>query len=403
MGNARLSADFFVARFGFTRVAYRGLETGSRSLVTHVVRQGRITFALTSSLNPAGDELLGSDIGSHVARHGDGVKDIAFSVTDARAVFEYAVARGARAVAPPQVLEDGAGTVITATVQTYGETTHTFVQRDAYSGAFLPGALKSPSALAPARARRPPSIEARNPLTPPPSPPPFAPAGYRAADPTPDAFAAFTPPIGLDFVDHIVGNVPEGDMEPTVLCYEKMLSFHRFWSVDDTQMHTEFSALKSIVVADHTERVKMPINEPAKGKRKSQIQEYCDYYAGAGVQHIALNTRDIISAITHLRARGVGFLRVPDAYYDSLEARLASAGCKVKEDLATIRKLNILLDMDDKGYLLQLFTQCVQDRPTVFLEVIQREGCSGFGAGNFKSLFEAIEREQNERGNLTSS
>jgi len=204
-------------------------------------------------------------------------------------------------------------------------------------------------------------------------------------------------------VDHIVGNVPEGDMEPTVQWYEKMLSFHRFWSVDDTQMHTEFSALKSIVVADHTERVKMPINEPAKGKRKSQIQEYCDYYAGAGVQHIALNTRDIISAITHLRARGVGFLRVPDAYYDSLEARLASAGCKVKEDLATIRKLNILLDMDDKGYLLQLFTQCVQDRPTVFLEVIQREGCSGFGAGNFKSLFEAIEREQNERGNLTSS
>jgi 4-hydroxyphenylpyruvate dioxygenase len=365
VGNARLSADFFVSRFGFSRVAYRGLETGSRDLVTHVLRQGRITFAFTSALNPGGDALLGSDVGAHVARHGDGVKDIAFTVTDARAVFEYAVARGATPVAPPRTLEDGAGAVVTATVQTYGDTTHTFVQRDAYTGAFLPG--------------------------------------FRAADPTPDAFAAFTPPIGLDFVDHIVGNVPEGDMEPTVQWYEKMLSFHRFWSVDDSQMHTEFSALKSIVVADHTEVVKMPINEPAKGKRKSQIQEYCDYYAGAGVQHIALNTRDIISAITHLRARGVSFLRVPDTYYDALDTRLASAGVKVKEDLATLRKLNILLDMDDKGYLLQLFTQCIQDRPTVFLEVIQREGCSGFGAGNFKSLFEAIEREQNERGNLTAT
>ena len=222
----------------------------------------------------------------------------------------------------------------------------------------------------------------------PPPPPPYRTPGYRAADAAADAFASFTPPIGLDFVDHIVGNVPEGDMEPTVQWYEKMLSFHRFWSVDDSQMHTEFSALRSIVVADHGEAVKMPINEPAAGKRKSQIQEYCDYYAGAGVQHIALNTRDIISAITHLRARGVVFLRVPDTYYEALEARLASAGVKVKEDLATLRRLNILLDMDDKGYLLQLFTQCIQDRPTVFLEVIQREGCSGFGAGNFKSLFE---------------
>jgi 4-hydroxyphenylpyruvate dioxygenase len=177
-------------------------------------------------------------------------------------------------------------------------------------------------------------------------------------------------------------------MEPTVQWYERALSFHRFWSVDDTQMHTEFSALKSIVIADHHEVVKMPINEPAVGKRKSQIQEYCDYYAGAGVQHIAINTRDIMSAITHLRARGVNFLRVPDSYYDALEVRLKAAPFQVKEDLAKLRQLNILVDMDEKGYLLQLFTSCIQDRPTVFLEIIQREGCSGFGAGNFKSLFE---------------
>ncbi|TEB18951.1 4-hydroxyphenylpyruvate dioxygenase [Perkinsus sp. BL_2016] len=194
--------------------------------------------------------------------------------------------------------------------------------------------------------------------------------------------------------------MPDLGMEPSVQFYEKVMQFHRFWSVDDKQMSTEHSALRSIVVADHTEQVKMPINEPAPGKRKSQIQEYCDFYGGAGVQHIALNTKDIISAITNLRARGMTFLRVPDTYYAALRDRLKSTGIEVKEDLDTIQRLNILVDFDEKGYLLQLFTSPIQDRPTMFLEVIQRAGCSGFGAGNFKSLFEAIEREQAERGNL---
>ena len=324
----RLTADWFVARFGFRRIAYRGLETGSRALVSHVVRQGRVTFVLTSALNPAPTELLGQDIGAHLVKHGDGVKDIAFSVSDARALYAYAVERGAKAIAAPAELTDAQGTVVCATVQTYGDTTHTFVQRvgaggeagsaagggggsgAAYAGAFLPG--------------------------------------FKAVD-LEDPLEKVTPPVGLDFIDHIVGNVPDGDMEPTVQWYEKMLSFHRFWSVDDTQMNTEFSALRSIVVADHTEVVKMPINEPATAKRKSQIQEYCDYYAGAGVQHIAINTRDIVAAITHLRARGVSFLRVPDTYYTALEARLAKAPFSVKEDLATLKRLNILLDMDDKG------------------------------------------------------
>ena len=235
VGNAKLSADWYVSRMGFKRLAYRGLETGSRVLVSHVVRQGSVTFVFTSALNPESAELLGSDVGSHLVRHGDGVKDIAFSVSDARAVFEYAVERGAKVVVPIAELSDEGGRVVMGTVQTYGDTTHTFVQRLAgYTGAFLPG--------------------------------------FKGTTGAPDAFESFTPPIGLDFIDHIVGNVPEHDMEPTVQWYEKMLSWHRFWSVDDKQMHTEYSALRSIVIADHDERVKMPINEPAPGKRKSQIQ-----------------------------------------------------------------------------------------------------------------------------------
>ena len=363
----RLTADWFVARFGFRRVAYRGLETGSRELVSHVVRQGRVTFVFTTALTPAGAQLLGQDVGAHLLAHGDGVKDVAFTVSDARAVYAYAVERGARSIAAPAELTDAEGTVVTATVQTYGDTTHTFVQRSgggggaapAYAGAFLPG--------------------------------------FRAVT-VEDPLETVTPPVGLDFIDHIVGNVADGDMEPTVSWYEKMLAFHRFWSVDDKEMNTEFSALRSVVVADFTEVVKMPINEPAVAKRKSQIQEYCDYYAGAGVQHIAINTRNILVAIERLRARGVVFLRVPATYYDDLERRLAGAPFAVKEDLAELKRLNILLDMDEKGYLLQLFTQCIQDRPTVFLEVIQREGCSGFGAGNFKSLFEVRSEGAGGRG-----
>jgi 4-hydroxyphenylpyruvate dioxygenase len=357
------AASFYVARLGFTSVAYRGLETGSRDVVSHVVRQGSVVFVFSSALTPAGATLLGGDMGAHLTAHGDAVKDVAFAVADARALYDAAMKRGATSVSAPAETSDEHGSVVLATVKTYGETVHTFVQRSpGYAGAFLPG--------------------------------------YRAVT-TVDPLSAITPPIGLDFIDHVVGNMPDAGMEPSVQWYETILQFHRFWSVDDKQIHTEFSALRSIVVADYDEVVKMPINEPAVGKRKSQIQEYVDYYGGSGVQHIALNTRDIIGAITHLRARGVQFLRVPDTYYTALRERLAAAPITVKEDLDVLQKLNILVDFDDQGYLLQLFTANMQDRPTLFLEVIQREGCSGFGAGNFKSLFESIEREQALRGNLT--
>jgi 4-hydroxyphenylpyruvate dioxygenase len=358
------TASFYTTRLGFTPFAYRGLETGSRSVVSHVVRQNRIFFVFSSALNPTPTELLGDEMGSHLARHGDGVKDVAFTVQDCRAIYASAVSRGAKSISEPQELTDENGTVVMATVQTYGHTVHTFVERKNYTGPFLPG--------------------------------------YRAVTST-DPLLNVTPPIGLDFVDHVVGNMPDKGMEPTVQWYEKILQFHRFWTVDDKQIHTEYSSLRSIVVADYDEVVKMPINEPADGKRKSQIQEYVEYYSGAGVQHIALCTRDIITAITHLRARGVDFLRVPDTYYEALRVRLSAAPIKVREDLDVLQRLNILVDLDDKGYLLQLFTAPTQDRPTLFLEVIQREGCSGFGAGNFKSLFEAIERAQAERGNLTET
>jgi 4-hydroxyphenylpyruvate dioxygenase len=362
-GNAKIAASFYVTRMGFTHVAYCGLETGSRSICSHVVQQGRIRFVLSSPLSPTSSE-KGSDMNQHLSLHGDGVKDVAFSVSDCRAIYDSAIKRGAQSVSEPKEISDDFGTVILATIKTYGDTVHTFVQNKDYTGPFLPGYRATPN------------------------------GGLS------DPMLTITPPVGLDFIDHVVGNMPDLGMEPSVQFYEKVMQFHRFWSVDDKQMSTEHSALRSIVVADHTEQVKMPINEPAPGKRKSQIQEYCDFYGGAGVQHIALNTKDIISAITHLRARGMTFLRVPDTYYTALRDRLKSTGIEVKEDLDTIQKLNILVDFDEKGYLLQLFTSPIQDRPTMFLEVIQRAGCSGFGAGNFKSLFEAIEREQAERGNL---
>jgi 4-hydroxyphenylpyruvate dioxygenase len=248
-----------------------------------------------------------------------------------------------------------------ATVQTYGDTTHTFVERKNYKGSFLPG---------------------------------FAPVTDE------DPFEKISEPVGLNFIDHCVGNQPLDEMEPVSQWYENHLDFHRFWSVDDSIIHTEYSSLKSIVVTDFDEVVKMPINEPALGRKKSQIQEYVDYYGGSGVQHIALNTSDIITAVTNLRKRGAKFLTIPNSYYKNLRLRLASAPIKVSEDLDVLEKLHILVDFDDQGYLLQLFTKPVEDRPTLFLEVIQRHNNQGFGAGNFKSLFEAIERDQAERGNL---
>ena len=301
------------------------------------------------------------EFAAHQEKHGDGVYDVAFEVDDARRIYENAVAKGAKSVKEPEELKDENGSVIVATVRTYGDTVHTFVQRVDYTGPFLPGFKKSPF---------------------------YEPFNDMCDSPV------------FEKIDHVVGNQPDLEMEPSVEWYEKMLDFHRYWSVDDSMIHTEYSSLRSVVIADFDENIKMPINEPAPGKRKSQIQVYVDYYGGAGVQHIAMKTDDIIHAIEVMRKRGVDFLKVPKTYYDNLRKSLAKSPVEVLEDLDVIEKLNILIDYDDKGYLLQLFTKPVEDRPTLFFEVIQRRNHNGFGAGNFKSLFEAIELDQAARGNL---
>jgi len=360
VGNALQAATWYVARCGFKQVAYKGLETGSREIVSHVVRQGDIIFEFTSALNPSGE--VAKKFSSELGRHGDAVKDVAFKVDDCRAIYNAAIERGAKSVMEPTETSDKDGSVVMATIETYGDVLHTFVERKNYNGCFLPG--------------------------------------YRAVTEEDPLFKLAGDPK-LSFIDHVVGNQPDLEMIPIVEWYEKVLGFHRFWSVDDKMIHTEYSSLRSIVVTDAEEKVKMPINEPAKGKRKSQIQEYVDYYGGAGVQHIALRSFDIIDSVTQLKARGLKFLQAPKSYYKSLKEKLALAPIKVTEDLDMLEKLNILIDYDDKGYLLQIFTKNVEDRPTLFLEVIQRHNHHGFGAGNFKSLFEAIEADQNDRGNLT--
>jgi 4-hydroxyphenylpyruvate dioxygenase len=360
VGNAKQAASYYNARFGFQYAAYKGLETGDRKVATHVIKKDKIFLAFCSSYGPYEDK--DNEVGHHVLKHGDGVKDIAFTVEDAKGTFEIAVKRGAKAVREPTTLKDEHGTVIISSVQTYGDTIHTFVQRDQYKGTFLPGYKD-----------------------------------HYLHDPLDDIL----PDTKLLHIDHVVGNQPDHEMVPTADWYEKILDFHRFWSVDDSIMHTDYSALNSIVVTDFDEAIKMPINEPAKGKKKSQIQEYVDYYAGAGAQHIALRTDDILSSIAALRKRGVEFLSVPKSYYDNFRKALPHLNIKVAEDIDTIEKLNILIDYDDKGYLLQLFTKPVEDRPTLFFEIIQRRNHHGFGAGNFKSLFQAIEDEQAKRGNLT--
>ncbi|KAG0078085.1 hypothetical protein BGZ90_005980 [Linnemannia elongata] len=338
VGNAKQAASFYTTRFGFKEIAYSGLETGSRDICSHVVQQDTITFVFKSPLNP--NNKVFSD---HLAVHGDGVKDVAFTVDDVHSIYTRAVEKGARSIQAPYELKDEHGSVWLATIATYGDTEHTFVQRNGYKGLFMPGFTLP-----------------------------------RNKDPLEELL----PVVGLNYIDHC-----------------QQLGFHRFWSVDDSQIHTEYSALRSIVMADPSEKVKMPINEPAAGKKKSQITEYCEYYGGAGVQHIALNTKNVIQAVTNLRARGMEFLSVPTSYYENLRLRLAHSSTKVQEDLDVIQKLDILVDFDEGGYLLQIFTKPVQDRPTVFIEIIQRRGFEGFGAGNFKALFEAIEREQELRGN----
>ncbi|KAJ3411609.1 hypothetical protein HDV05_001978 [Chytridiales sp. JEL 0842] len=355
VGNAKQAASYYVTRFGFTPLGYKGLETNSRQVVSHAVRQGSITFVFQSGLNPNTTEY-----DDFLSKHGDAVKDVAFTVDDCRGIWQKAVSRGARAVREPKEYTDENGTVIMGTVGTYGDVEHTFVQRTSYTGPFLPG----------------------------------------FTTPQPDPISALLPPVSLSALDHCVGNQPDAGMVPACDFYEKTLDFHRFWSVDDTQMHTDYSALRSIVMADYDEVIKMPINEPAPGLKKSQIQEYVEYNAGAGVQHIALRTTDILKSVSALRARGVEFLTIPSAYYENLRHRLAAPGAvKIQESLDEIEKLNILVDFDEQGYLLQIFTKPLEDRPTLFVEIIQRYNHQGFGAGNFKALFESIEIEQFRRGN----
>lgn len=356
VGNAKQAASYYVTRFGFKRVAYQGLETGSTDYAVHVVRQNNVVFSFRSCLQPNEGPL-----NAILAKSGDGVHDVAFEVDDARGIYEKAIGRGAVSVSEPREESDEHGTVVLASVQTYGDTVHTFVEKRDYKGAFLPGYV-----------------------------------AVNDADPLADV----TPSPNVDFIDHIVGNQPDLEMEPTAVWYEKMLDFHRYWSVDESVIHTEFSALRSIVMADFDEVVKMPINEPAPGKKKSQIQEYVDFFGGPGVQHIALNTTDIINAVTQLRARGVDFLSIPDTYYDNLRERLKKSPVNITEDIDVLQKLQVLVDYDDKGYLLQLFTKPLEDRPTLFIEIIQRHGHNGFGAGNFSALFKSIEDEQALRGTL---
>jgi 4-hydroxyphenylpyruvate dioxygenase len=348
VGNAAQAAYFFSRAYGFTETAYAGLETGRRDRVSHVLEQGRIRLVLTGTLKG------GDDIAGHHARHGDGVHKIALSVPDAAQAYQHAVAHGARGVHTPHWVEDEHGRVQLASIETYGDTLHLFVQRDDYRGAFLPGYER--------RAEAP-----RNPDD-----------------------------MMLMAIDHIVGNVELGHMEEWVGYYERVFGMTEMIHFSDEAISTEYSALMSKVVTDGSGRIKFPINEPAQGKRKSQIEEYIDYYNGAGAQHIAMATRDIVGCVSALRERGVEFLTIPAEYYDEVPERIG----EIDEEIEDLRRLGILVDRDDEGYLLQIFTKPVGDRPTVFFEIIERHGARGFGEGNFKALFQAIEREQDRRGNL---
>jgi 4-hydroxyphenylpyruvate dioxygenase len=346
VGNAAQAAHYYTRAFGFEEVAYAGLHTGVRDRVSYVLQQGRIRLVLTGALRP------GHEIASHHAHHGDGVKVIALSVPDAEYAYRTATARGAQGVREPWEEADEGGTVRMASVATYGDTLHTFVDRSGYGGAFLPG---------------------------------YAARGGTGATST-----------GLLAIDHIVGNVELGEMERWVKYYEDVFGMTEMIHFSDEAISTEYSALMSKVVTSGDGRIKFPINEPAEGKRKSQIDEYLEFYGGAGAQHIAVATRDIVRTVTELRARGIQFLATPEAYYDEVPGRVG----EIAESLDDLRRLGILVDRDDEGYLLQIFTKPIGDRPTVFFEIIERHGARGFGEGNFKALFEAIEREQELRGNL---
>ncbi len=347
VGNAKQAAHYYKSAFGFQLVAYAGPETGVRDRASYVLQQGKIRLVLTTAMH--------SDhaISQHVRQHGDGVKILALWVDDAYESYQKTISRGARSYQEPRTLTDEHGEVRTAGIYTYGETVHLFVERKNYRGAFLPGYVAQTAAYAPA-------------------------------------------PAGLLYVDHCVGNVGWNRMNETVQWYEHVMGFANILSFDDKQITTEYSALMSKVMSNGNGYVKFPINEPAEGKKKSQIEEYLTFYEGEGVQHIAVATEDIIKTVSELKARGVEFLNTPDSYYDNLRAHVGD----IDEDVEALRALRIMADRDEEGYLLQIFTKPVEDRPTLFFEIIQRKGAKSFGAGNFKALFESLEREQDRRGNL---
>ncbi len=347
VSNAKQTAHFYHSTMGFKPIAYKGLETGSRDRASYVLNQNNINLVITSPLEKC------TNIGAHIDRHGDGVKDVAFTVDDAECAWKTSIDRGAKSALKPQELKDDNGEAVISAIKTFGDTIHTFVENKHYKGPFLPG-------------YEPYTISFNNGST------------------------------GLIHIDHIVGNQPDGHMNEVCDFYNKIFGWHRFWSVDDKDINTEYSALRSIVMANDNEIIKMPINEPAQGLKTSQIQEFIDYYETGGIQHIALSTKNIITTVEKMRDNGVNFLPTPQSYYDNLEQRIGF----IDENIETLAKLGILVDKDDNGYMLQIFTRPLQDRPTLFFEVIQRKGSNSFGKGNFKALFESIEREQNKRGNL---
>jgi 4-hydroxyphenylpyruvate dioxygenase len=346
VGNALQACYYYHRGFGFDLVGYRGLDTGDRQNVSYVLKQDHVTVILTGALTPK------SPVAEHVHQHGDGVKTVAFKARDARKAYETAIKRGARSAAEPALYETDSGSIVTASVKTYGETIHTFVERKGEPEGFLPG---------------------------------FKHLDQKASS-----------KVGLAAIDHVVGNVEKDKMESWVDYYQKVFGFYVYQYFDASDISTQYSALVSKVMANKSGNIKLPLNEPADGLRKSQIQEYLDYYVAPGVQHIAIATRDIIETVAALKQRGVDFLTVPRVYYDTLTERVG----EIDEDIEELAKLGILVDRESDGYLLQIFTKPVQDRPTLFFEVIQRKGAKGFGKGNFKALFESIERDQALRGNL---
>ena len=348
VGNAKQAAHYYISAFGFQPLAYAGPETGMKDRASYVVRQNKLTLMLTTPLRPD------NEMADHIYKHGDGVKALALKVDDAASALQETTNRGAKLYKETTTLSDDQGKVVISGIHTYGDTVHLFIERKDYNGVFMPGY----------RAWSNPYFKVKD--------------------------------TGLQYVDHCVGNVGWNQMNPWVSFYENVMGFRNILSFDDNDISTEYSALMSKVMSNGNGYVKFPINEPAEGKKKSQVEEYLDYYNGEGVQHVAMATNNIVETVTELRSRGIEFLQVPTTYYDDLLDRVGH----IDEDLAPLKELGILVDRDDEGYLLQIFTKPVEDRPTLFFEIIQRKGAQSFGKGNFKALFEAIEREQEARGNL---